>query len=652
MPSELNYPNLFSPLKVGGVTLRNRIVSTGHDTVMTENGLIGNRLIAYHEARARGGCGLIVTQASGVHDSARYSSHVMMCHDDSCIPGYRRLAETVHAHGAKIFGQLFHPGREIMEGQDGTIPLAYAPSALPSDRFHVMPRPLNRRMIAEFIAAFAAAACRLRTAGLDGCEIIASQNYLPAQFLNPAINQRTDEYGGGLPNRMRFLQEIIDKIRENAGTDFAVGARISGDERDYHALEISEVLEICRMLHGLDYLSVTAGSSATLQGAIHIVPPMAYAHAYMAPLAAAIKSLVPYPVIVTGRINQPQIAEAVIARGEADACGMTRAMICDPDMPAKAKAGNSDNIRACIACNQACIGHFHKGYPISCIQHPETGRELFYGNLGKTETAKRVLVAGGGPAGMKAAAILSTRGHRVTLCEASNRLGGQALIAQLLPGRAEFGGIVTNLAREMELAGVDIRKNCSVDLNFVAATRPDAIVIATGARPRWPVFDGRDEMHTVDAWQVLEGKANVGSSVVIADWRADWIGMGLAEKLARDGCRVRLCVNGLMAGELVPWYVRDHQVGELHKLGVEIIPYARLFGSGSGTVYMQHTANGEAMVLDGTDTLVLAQGHESVTTLEDALSDWPGEVYVIGDAAAPRSAEEAVFEGLKIGTVI
>ena len=652
MPSEPAFPHLFSPLSVGHVTLKNRIVSTGHDTVMAENGRVGDRLIAYHEARARGGCGLIIVQVAGVHDSARYSSEKLMAHDDSCIPGYRRLASTVHAHGAKLFGQLFHPGREIMSSQDGTAPIAYAPSAIPNDRFHVMPRAMTLRVIGMFTNAFAASAVRLKTAGLDGCEIVASQNYLPAQFLNPAFNQRADDYGGSLTNRLRFLQEIIDKIRDLTGPDFVIGVRISGEERDYHALETAEVLQICKAIKGADFLNVTAGSSATLQGAIHIVPPMAYASAYTAPLAAAIKSIVACPVFVAGRINQPQIAEGVIMRGEADACGMTRAMICDPQMPAKAMAGRNDDIRACIACNQACINHFHKGYPISCIQHPETGRELTYGARKHVAKARNVLVAGGGPAGMKAAAVMAERGHRVTLYEASAQLGGQALLAQLLPGRSEFGGIVTNLAREMELAGVEVRRNALVDAAAIAELRPDAIVIATGARPRWPDFEGRDAMHTVDAWQVLRGKANVGSSVVIADWRSDWIGMGLAEKLARDGCRVRLCVNAVMAGELVPWYVRDHQVGELHKLGVEIITYARLFGADDKTVYMQHTSNGEAIVLDETDTLILAEGHVSDTTLEDELIDWPGELHVIGDAAAPRTAEEAVLEGLKVGSTI
>jgi NADPH-dependent 2,4-dienoyl-CoA reductase/sulfur reductase-like enzyme len=265
---------------------------------------------------------------------------------------------------------------------------------------------------------------------------------------------------------------------------------------------------------------------------------------------------------------------------------------------------------------------------------------------------KRILIAGGGPAGMKAAAVLASRGHGVTLFEASSRVGGQARLAQLLPGRAEFGGIIPNLEREMQRAGVDVRTNIRLDRAEVDETMPDAVVIATGARPYWPHFEGRESAHCVEAWQVLEGRANVGSSVVIADWRADWIGLGLAEKLAREGCKVRLCVDGLMAGETIPWYVRDEAVGRLHKLGVEITPYARLFGADGSTVYMQHATSGEPIILEDVDTLVLSHGHESVSDLEEELASWPGEVHVIGDAASPRTAEEAVFEGLKIGAMI
>ncbi|MFM8701489.1 MAG: oxidoreductase, partial [Hyphomicrobiales bacterium] len=367
------FSNLFRPISVGMISIGNRIISTGHDTVMAHDGHVTDRLIAYHEARAKGGAGLIIVQVSGVHETARYTSHMLMATDDSSIPGYRKLAKAVHAHGTKIFGQLFHPGREIMETQDGTLPVAYAPSAVPNSRFHVMPVPLSLSMIREIIEGYASAALRMQKAGFDGCEIVASHGYLPAQFLNPNINNRTDSYGGSLPNRLRFLDEVATAIRQKVGDKLVVGVRISGEERDVESIDVGEVLEVCRMLDkagSVDYFHVIAGTSASLSGAIHIVPPMYLETGYIAPFAATVKGIVSKPVFVTGRINQPQIAEAILAKGQADMCGMTRAMISDPDMPRKALEGRSDDIRACISCNQACIGHFHKGYPISCIQFP------------------------------------------------------------------------------------------------------------------------------------------------------------------------------------------------------------------------------------------------------------------------------------------
>ncbi len=253
---------------------------------------------------------------------------------------------------------------------------------------------------------------------------------------------------------------------------------------------------------------------------------------------------------------------------------------------------------------------------------------------------------------MKAAAVAAERGHHVTLYEKAAQLGGQALLAQLLPGRAEFGGIVTNLAREMELAGVEVLRNSPVDRALVERLAPDAVVIATGARPRRPAVEGQEEAHVVDAWQVLKGEANVGGSVVIADWRGDWIGLGLAERLARDGCRVRLCVAGLMAGQSIPQYVRDHWVGTLHRLGVEVIPYARLFGVDGDSAYFQHIASGEAMILEGVETLVLAQGHEAEMSLSDSLGGLDLDLHEVGDCVSPRTAEEAVLEGLRVASAL
>ena len=333
-------------------------------------------------------------------------------------------------------------------------------------------------------------------------------------------------------------------------------------------------------------------------------------------------------------------------------CGMTRAMICDPAMPNKAGAGRLDDVRACIGCNQACIGHMRLGYSISCIQYPESGREIAYGNRVMAAPPKRVLVAGGGPGGMKAAAVAAERGHRVTLYEAGARLGGQVLLAQALPGREEFGGVVTNLTREMALAGVEVVTNTAVTPALIANEAPDAVILATGARPLRPEIEGAEEGHVVDAWQVLRDEANVGASVAIADWRCDWVGLGLAEKLARAGCRVRLCVNGYAPGQTIMPYIRDHWAGIIHALGVEVVTYARLHGVDADTVYMQHAASGAPMVLEGVDILVLALGHESDRALEDALDDYAGALHLVGDCLSPRTVEEAVLEGLEAGAAV
>ncbi|QXI61325.1 FAD-dependent oxidoreductase [Pseudomonas sp. OE 28.3] len=646
--SHAAFPHLFEPLVLRGKRLKNRIMSSGHDTSMPTDNRVNAQLIAYHRARAEGGVGLIVLQVAGVHDSARYTSHVLMATDDECIDGYRELADICHAQGTVVLSQIFHPGREIMESADGLLAVAYSASGVPNERFRVMPRALDQAMIDEIVSGYAAAARRLHQAGIDGVEVVASHGYLPAQFLNPRVNRRTDDYNGVLEQRLRFLREIIAAVRAATDAQFIIGLRISADEHDSEGLTESESLEAVQHLQTqLDYVHIVAGTSASTGGAVHIVPPMAIAAAYLADAAATFKASLSIPLFVTGRINQPQEAELILARGQADVCGMTRALICDPLMPAKTLDGRAEDVRACIACNQACIGHFHKGLPISCIQHPETGRELHFGNLQPTLKRRRIMVVGGGPAGMKAAAVAAQRGHDVTLFEASGQLGGQVLLAQLLPRRSEFGGASTNLQREMTLAGVRVLRNTRVDRALVEQQRPDHVIIATGAEPYWPAFERGGELQVVDAWQVLRNQVTLGRSVVVVDWRCDWIGPGIAERLVRAGHQVQLAVNGTHCGENLPLYVRDQLAGELHRLGIPIIPYARLYGCDDSTVYLQHSASGEPMLLENVDSLVLCQGHQPVDTLGTALAGLvPFER--IGDCLAPRTAEEAIYEGLKV----
>jgi len=356
---------------------------------------------------------------------------------------------------------------------------------------------------------------------------------------------------------------------------------------------------------------------------------------------------------VAGRINTPQIAEEALLNKAADMCGMTRALISDPQMPQKAESGRLDEITACVGCNQACIGHMLNGKPISCIQSPETGRELTFNKLKPALKKKQILIIGGGPAGMKAATVAASRGHEVKLIEASSKLGGQINLAEKLPGRSEFGGITTNLANKLNRQNVEIKLNTKVSADFVMQEAPEVVILATGGRSFEPIIEGRENAHVVTAWQILEGNANVGSRVAIADWRCDWVGLGLAELLARQGCHVRLACNGMVPGQTVNQYVRDNWLGILHKLNVETLTHLRLHGIDSEDAYFQHTLSGEPVILNNVDTLVTAFGAGSSNTLEkDLKNNFHSKLHVIGDALSPRTVEEAILDGLKTSTAI
>ena len=646
------FKHLFSPHVIRGLEIRNRIFSTAHQTILAERGAPGEKMAAYHEARARGGAGLIIMESSRPHSDDVSASYYIDASTDDCIPGYKLVADKVHKHGCKIFAQVNHGGR-VTYSHNGMRLVPNGPSLVPDHRFHCMPRVMSTHYVENLVQAFAQAARRMVEAGLDGVELVASHGMLMSQFLNPLTNRRTDQYGGSEKNRFRFISECITETRLLIGSEKIIGIRISADEHEPDGIDAPAWLKICKRLNDeaeLDFVDVTVGSMMGPGGSVHVVPPMQIEHAYTAPRAGEINAVMDKTIMVAGRINQPQLAEQVLAAGQAHMCGMTRAMISDSEMPNKARAGKLDDIRACIGCNQACIGHYHMGVDISCIQNPLSGRELTLGSHIEAKTKRKILVAGGGPGGMKAAAVAAARGHTVSLCEASPRLGGQALLAQLLPGRSEFGGIVDNLKQEMLQAGVLIRLNTSVDRALLEKDRPEAVIIATGATPFHPEkeigMEISDDVHAVDAWQILRDEVNPGKNVVVADWRCDWVGLGVAQKLAQQGSMVRLCFDGETLGQNLQLYLRTYWAGVMHKLGVQVIPYARLYGADGDMVYFHHNGSGEAIICEGVDTLVIAQGHKQNTTLENEIRDLGIETHLIGDCLSPRSAEEAVYEGL------
>ena len=312
------FPHLLSPFNIRSTTFRNRIFSTGHMTRMTVDGKPSSQMIAYHEARAKGGAGLIICEAARVHDSALSDAPAVDASHDGCISPYRQIVERVHGHGCKVFGQVSHSGRVNDRRRGGLLDVPWSASSTPDERFHNMPREMGVVMIREIIDAYASAAARMVEAGMDGVEVPASHGLLPAQFINPRVNTRKDEYGGSLENRLRFLNEILTAIRQKVGSEVIVGVRFSVDEYEHDGLVTTESSDICATLSNhpaLDYLNVIAGSMAGLGGSIHVVPPMMVEHAYTAPLAATIKSITDKPVFVAGRINQPQLAEQILAAG-------------------------------------------------------------------------------------------------------------------------------------------------------------------------------------------------------------------------------------------------------------------------------------------------------------------------------------------------
>ena len=422
----MRFPHLFSPFTLKSTEIRNRIFSTGHDTYLPEGGLPSDALIAYQRARARGGAGLIVIQVVGVHETSRYTEALLMGTSDDCITPFARLVDAIHAEGTKVFVQLFHPGRELLGRPDGVIQPAFAPSHSPSERFKVIPREMPQSLIGEIVDGFGQAARRMAEAGADGVEIVASHGYLPAQFMNPQ-GQPPRATSMAAPSTTacaspaRRSPRSAPRCRQSSSS--ACACRATSMTRTGWSRTNS--VAIARALAPeLDYLNVIAGTSATASGAAHIVPSMANAHGYVAPFAQKVKQATGKAVFVAGRINQPQIAEQVLASGAADMCGMTRAMIADPEMANKARAGQD---RRHPRLHRLQPG-LHRAFPARPFDllHPAPGDRAAncdYDEKPRAAVRRKIMVVGGGPAGLKAAAVAAERGHEVHLHEREAQTG-------------------------------------------------------------------------------------------------------------------------------------------------------------------------------------------------------------------------------------
>jgi len=633
--------HLFSPLPIGGVTLRNRIVSTSHQTSLVHDHLPTDDLIAYHEERARGGVAMICIEATAIHHTGLLTAHTVGGYLPEIVPAYRRLAEAVHAHGTVLVVQLFHGGREVIAAPPR--PPAVAPSSIPSARFKTEPRALTRREIREMLDGYRQAAAFAAEGGVDGVEVCGGFDYLPTQFLSPHANQRTDEYGGSFDNRLRFLREVCEAMREGIGGGI-VGCRLTDERGSWDGNTDEELTEAASRLatDGLiDYLSLAMGASSTYLGSSFIVPPVPVEHNAIAGFAAAVKARVGVPVIATGRIVDPVDADAMIARGDCDACGMTRALITDPSMPRRTAAG--EPFTTCIGCNQGCIGHYHAGLPIACTINPWTGHERTLPRPAPADVPGTVVVVGAGPAGAAAAACATAQGHRVVVFERAPAAGGQMRLALAAPGHAEIArGLVSTV--EGWLAGADVRFGVEATAEAVAAESPDRVIIASGAVAHRSGIPG-----TVNAWDVLDG-AETGERVLLYDWGGDWTGLALAEQLAAAGRRVRLVTSAVAFGEAAHQYQRNLYLARLDDAGVELVHHLRLLAVEDGRARFENVFSLREVALDGFDTVVAHEGRSAAGGgLFEDLLDAGLDVVRVGDALGPRSFEEAIREGTEAG---
>lgn len=652
--------HVFRPITVNRTEFRNRVVRSAHGTGLGR-GEVNDDLIAYHEARARGGVAMSILEASSVHPSSGAGG--VAAYSDAMIPGYARLARAAHRHGMVMMQQLIHTGAHAVP-PDGGPP--WAPSAIPSVR-HLrasegqgdVPVEMTRGMIDEVVAAFAAAARRAREGGLDGVEIHYGHSFLIMQFLSPATNRRTDRYGGSAANRRRFGKEVAAAIREATDPDFIIGVRLSGREGVPGGLEPDDCREIALDLEATGLIDLFSISTAGYLDFDRLIGGMHEEHGYELPWSAPASRALSTPSFVVGRILTLAEADAIIARGDADMVSMVRATLADPDIVRKTREGRADDVRPCLGCNQGCIGG--STGPLmrfGCVVNVGAGQELRFGDdrIGAADEGRRVLVAGGGPAGLEAARVAALRGHRVTLCEAGDALGGQVRLARRAPTRDEFGKDVDWCAAQLRKLEVDVRLNTRVDRAFVDAERPDAVIVATGSVPRRDGFQaarpaspvaGIDRANVFSSWEAMSGEAETGATALVFDDVGHYEAIAVAETLLERGVAVLFATPHTGIGpQTVGALMRDPALRRLtdHRGGFTLIPRVQLLRVGDGAVTLRSLDSGADREW-AADSAVVVSGNVAERALAEALDGYAGEVFVVGDALAPRPIERAVHDG-------